>query len=182
LGVARRGGGVVLWDVATRKRLLEDPLPMKEGSVLSVAFSPDGKTLAAGYGDSGEVLGVARRGGGVVLWDVATRKRLLEDPLPMKEGGVHSVAFSCDGETLAAGTGVIGGDVVLWDIALKSWECRAGHIANRNFTRAEWHEYFPDRPYGPTFCNLPVPPEQPAGRTTTKSPSGSKEPAKDDRR
>ena len=38
---------------------------MKEGDVRSVAFSPDGKTLAAGYG------GVGGGGGGVVLWDVA---------------------------------------------------------------------------------------------------------------
>ena len=37
-----------LWDVATRKRLLEDPLPVTGGDVNSVAFSPDGKTLAVG--------------------------------------------------------------------------------------------------------------------------------------
>ena len=46
---AAGGGGVVLWDVAARRRLAEDPLPVKEGDVKSVAFSPDGKTLAAGY-------------------------------------------------------------------------------------------------------------------------------------
>ena len=61
----------------------------------SVAFSPDGKTIAAGYS--------AARGGGVVLWDVAARKRLVDEPLPVKEGGVKSVAFSPDGKTIAAG-------------------------------------------------------------------------------
>ena len=85
---------------------------MKEGYVTSVAFSPDGKTLAAGYGVGGV-------GGGVVLWDAAARKRLADDPLPVKEGDVSSVAFSPDGKTLAAGygVGVGGGGVVLWDAA-----------------------------------------------------------------
>jgi hypothetical protein len=42
-----------------------------------VAFSPDGKALAAGYG---------RSGGGAVLWDVAARRRLSDAPLAVKEG------------------------------------------------------------------------------------------------
>ena len=57
---------MVLWDVATRQRLMQAPLPVKEGLVSSIAFSPHGKTLAAGYS-------VNDVGGGVVLWDVATR-------------------------------------------------------------------------------------------------------------
>ena len=44
----------------------DEPLPVAEGDVASVAFSPDGKTLAAVY-DGGGV------GGGVVLWDAARR-------------------------------------------------------------------------------------------------------------
>ena len=151
-GVGGVGGGVVLWDVAARKRLADDPLPVKEGSVQSVAFSPDGKTLAAGYG-----VGVGV-GGGVVLWDVATRKRLADDPLPVKEGYVRSVAFSPDGKTLAAGYGVDsarGGGVVLWDVDLYSWQNLAGQIANRNFTWDEWRQYFPDESYRRTFPDLP---------------------------
>ena len=27
----------------------------------------------------------------------------------------------------------------------------AGRIANRNFSRDEWRQYFPDKPYRPTF-------------------------------
>ena len=72
-----------------------------------MAFSPDGKTLAAGYR-----VGVG--GGGVVLWDVAARKRLAEDPLAVKEGGVTSVAFSPDGKTLAAGYGVAAAAAAGW--------------------------------------------------------------------
>ena len=89
---------MVLWDVAARKRLVDEPLPVKEGDVRGVAFSPDGKTIAAGYSGCGD-------GGGVVLWDVAARKRLADEPLAVKEGDVESVAFSPDGKTIAAGYG-----------------------------------------------------------------------------
>ena len=98
-----------------------------------------------------------------MLWDVAARKRLADDPLPVKEGDVRSVAFSPDGKTIAAGYGGGGGGgVVLWDVDLESWQRLAGRIANRNFTRDEWRQYFPEEPYRPTFPDLPVPPEIPS--------------------
>ena len=74
-----RGGGVVLFDVARCARLVDQPLPVAEGKVSSVAFSPDGATLAAGYRgreiDVVVLLGYAGRevGGGVVLFDVVRR-------------------------------------------------------------------------------------------------------------
>ena len=119
------GGGVVLWDVAAGQRLAAAPLSVKEGDVESMAFSPDGKTLAAGYRGFPVGRGNNARlgGGGVVLWDVAARRRLAQDPLPVKEGYVGSVAFSPDGKTLAAGylvgEGAGGGGVVLWDLAAR---------------------------------------------------------------
>ena len=96
----------------TRPRLTSF-LHVDEGSVTSVAFSPDGKTIAAGYPGSGER-------GGVVLWDAARCKRLGDAPLDVNEGLVLSVAFSPDGKTIAAGYtvgGYRGGGVVLWDAA-----------------------------------------------------------------
>ena len=48
---------------------------MNEGGVKSVAFSPDGKTLAAGYGVVGGV-------GGVVLWDTAEASGSKKSPSP----------------------------------------------------------------------------------------------------
>ncbi len=77
-----------------------------------MAFSPNGKTIAAGHRDR---VG----GGGVVLWDAAGRKRLADGPLDVKEGIVESVAFSSDGKTIAAGywSGSGGAGVVLWDTA-----------------------------------------------------------------
>jgi hypothetical protein len=153
-------GGVVLWDVAARKRLVGDQLSMKKGEVVSVASSPDGKTIAAGfYGD----------GSGVVLWDVTAHRRLVDEPLAVIEGNVSSVAFSPDGKTIAAGYGHYG--VLMWDVDLESWQRRAGRIANRNFTRKEWREYFPDEPYRATFPDLPVPPE--LTPNSTASPAAS---------
>src|SRR5260370_19478417 len=58
------------------------------GPVYSVAFSPDGKTLAS-----------SGRDGTIRLWDVATG-RLIGRPPTGHTGSVASVAFSLHGNTL----------------------------------------------------------------------------------
>ena len=85
---------------------LFSPLTGPADSVESVAFSRDGRTLAAGSLD-----------GKVWLWDVADagHPTPLGQPLAGPANGVNAVAFSPDGRTLAAGGA--DGKVWLWNVA-----------------------------------------------------------------
>ena len=68
--------------------------------VNSVAFSPDGRTLASGGGRE------------IRLWDVVTDTH--KRPLTGHIDDVYSVAFSSDGNTLASGS--LDGTVRLWKV------------------------------------------------------------------
>lgn len=74
--------------------------------VTSVAFSPDGRTVASGSHDYT-----------VKLWDVATEK--LKRTLEGHTGRVTSVPFSPDGETVASGG---------WDDTLRLWNAETGEL------------------------------------------------------
>ena len=75
-------------------------LLQSSAAVHSVAFSPDGHTLAVGD-DAGHI----------GLWDVTTERKTVS----LDEGNtVYSVAFSPDGHTLAAGDDA--GNIGLWDM------------------------------------------------------------------
>ena len=98
------GGDVRLWDVATGTRVAV--LPMPSGRVARLAFSPDGKTLAA-----------STDGAEATLWDVAEAQPIVS--LAWPSGMARYLAFSPDGKALAAG-----GD----DETLRIWDVPAGTL------------------------------------------------------
>jgi hypothetical protein len=118
--ISREPVEVRLWDVDKGHELpaLKDHI----GTVWSLSFSPDGKTLATACGTQ-DLLQFATQKGGVKLWEVATGKgRTI-----FEHGGhVTAVMFSPDGKTLAFVPGPLTdrgtlnadgeGKVRLWDV------------------------------------------------------------------
>ena len=94
--------------LAAQEPKLRDTLKGHTSWVRSIAFSPDGKTLASASSDST-----------IKLWDVATGKE--QATLEGHTNVVHSVAYSPDGKTLASGQTANGPPppdktIKLWDI------------------------------------------------------------------
>jgi WD40 repeat protein/serine/threonine protein kinase len=105
--------GVFVWDVATG--MLVRSLEGLQPCVSCVAFSPDGKLLAAGSSWSNER--IRGKCGGVMIWDVVTGRELHRFPRELP--GTNCVLFSPDGKWLAAGRGnhfgSSPGEIKIWD-------------------------------------------------------------------
>lgn len=114
---------VILWSTSNpAKPAIVRTITDFTAAVMSVMYSPDGRTLAAAAGSA------------IALWDVtdATAPAKLGTLTGQHIGLVTSVAFSADGRTLAS----VGADglLVVWDVtdrrAGRMLAVRAGHEAS----------------------------------------------------
>ena len=112
-GASRNPGGndeaVTIWDVSDPNERWAS-LERSKGSVSSIAFSPDGSTLASG--SNAQVDGAAT--GTVSVWDVADPDRP-EKLLEAVTGPVASIAVSGDGSTVASSSSGTDGRVSVWE-------------------------------------------------------------------
>jgi WD40 repeat protein/tRNA A-37 threonylcarbamoyl transferase component Bud32 len=107
---------ITVWDVLSGKAVVR--IKAHEFLVSSVAFSPDGKRIASGSGTN--VGGGRQESGEVRVWDAVSGKELLA--FPALPHWANSVAFSPDGNYLAAGLGYLAvvapaspGEIRVWD-------------------------------------------------------------------
>jgi RNA polymerase sigma factor (sigma-70 family) len=91
-------GEIHVWDTASGGQLWEQL--DEDATIVGLAFSPDGKTLASASGCM------------LRLWDASEGKELCRW---CGQGCVAAVAFSADGKTLASGSR--GNTVCLWDMS-----------------------------------------------------------------
>ena len=104
LALGTTDGRVLIWDVDVDSFVASFPIrmgPVGTGYVTGLAYSPDGRWLAA----------IRHSGGQIALWDAIEQG----EPVLLSGHGqsIHSLAFSAHGEFLAAGTH--DGNVTLWN-------------------------------------------------------------------
>jgi WD40 repeat protein len=144
-----------LWSLGGKEATTAKSLRGLDGDVIEFLVSSDGRRLVVGAK------------GGVRVWDLGEPGT---NPVSLTLGGVSSdialpgfwarvvaLAFGPRDESVVA----IYDDqtVHVWTLDRKTLLEKAARVAGRNFTLAEWEQFFPGGdPYRKTFDVLPVPP------------------------
>jgi WD40 repeat protein len=164
----RPGSPIELWDARSGKRELSVPV---DGYATSLAFSPDGRLLAA-----------ATNGGRILLLDAEDGARV-GPAIEVGKTEIDPVSFSPDGRLLAASSAdataavwdvatrtrlgttfpavqgapiahfapdgdlviAYDADAVKWPMNPRTWARFACDVAGRDLTPAEWEDILPDR-------------------------------------
>jgi WD40 repeat protein len=104
-----------LWDVATGQE--RSAFRGQPGVLCALAFSPDGKRLAA----ASFRLQEANKSAGLKVWNIETGREIVDLPSPEQ---VCGLAFTADGQILASSG--VGGPFRLWDLTSGKEICRFG--------------------------------------------------------
>ena len=112
LAAGLANGRIELWKMSSGG-LVREPLMGSSEEVTDLVFSPDGKILAAAMNSKVQA---AEQRGLIELWDVNSGEQI-GNHLIGHEGKLSTLAFSCDGKTLASGSEGFS-EIVLWDFDL----------------------------------------------------------------
>lgn len=115
------------------------PLAGHESDINTLMFSPDGTKLVSSSMDQT-----------VRLWDVDTGKALA---YPLTADGVRMAAFETNSTIVIGTRWAVNKSLLHWqidrysDTTVETLGEQACQVAGRNFTLAEWAQYFPSQPY-----------------------------------
>ena len=131
--VADADGRVRLFDVGTGEPA-GPTFKAADGFVISVHWSPDGRTLLTSGTD-----------GQTKLFDAETGRQIGSAFLGQDQQWAYS-DFSPDGSQVAVIYSA-DGQAFLWPSSLSGWTDHACDVARRDFTREEWERFVPGHPY-----------------------------------
>lgn len=127
VATADRVGHIVVWEIASGNKLAEldapvmytwDPRQRRHsiGGIRSLAFSPDGKLLAAG--GIGQIENIDHLGGPsrLEVFEWQAKKRVIEYESDKYKGLIEHIQFALSGEWLVAAGGDNGGFVQTFDV------------------------------------------------------------------